>query len=59
MFEYEEAYRSIVEIPPADDYKSAEDEAAKIKKFTLLKDEDVHYEETNYSSSAVNRLKII
>ena len=48
MIDYEEEYQKIVKSPPSREYKSAEEEAWNIPKYTLLKNEEIHYGDIVY-----------
>lgn len=52
MEDYEEEYAKIVNFQPSYAYHSAESEALRIRKYTILKNEDVHYGNIIYNSDS-------
>jgi len=45
---HEEEYSKIVKSPPQKEYDTPENEAFQFEKFTILKEDDVHYGEIVY-----------
>lgn len=48
MREYEEEYSKIVKSPPKKEYDTPETEALQFKKFSILREDDIHYGEIVY-----------